>query len=352
MNVLVKGELILFGTVGNGLFEEGFTAMDVVTALAEHGRSKDITVRVNSGGGIATEGLAIFNALESHRGKVTVVIESIAASAASIIAMAGEEVVMKTGAVMMVHDPAAFTMGNSSDHAKSIEALETLAAAMADIYAEKTGRKVDDVRTEMKAETWMTAQEAVDKGYADTIQKQRGRSKEPTAFDYRLYQHAPERMVALAEARGWNSRNEADTAANSETTEIDMTEAEKAAAEKAAADKIVADKAAADAQAKAEAEAKTAADAQSDARAKTERERATQIVAACAIAGASAKASEFIASDKQVGQVLAELQTLRVEGKLKPTEEISAHHNTDEPDKSKSWAKAVARVNRMRGLAA
>lgn len=348
MNVLVKGELILFGTVGNGLFEEGFTAMDVVTALAEHGRSKDITVRVNSGGGIATEGLAIFNALESHRGKVTVVIESIAASAASIIAMAGEEVVMKTGAVMMVHDPAGFTMGNSSDHAKSIEALETLAAAMADIYAEKTGRAVDEVRGEMKAETWMTAQEAVDKGYADTIQKQRGRSKEPTAFDYRLYQHAPERMVALAEARGWKSRDQVADIAADNTTEIEMTEAEKAAAEKAAADKIVADKAAADATAKAEADAKVVADAG----VKGERERATQIVAACEIAGASAMAAAFIASDKQVGQVLVELNTLRAEGKLKPTTEISAHHNTGEPDKAKSWAKVTDMVNRRRGHAA
>lgn len=349
MNVLVKGELILFGTVGDGFFEDGFTAMDIVTALADHGRSNDITVRINSGGGVATEGMAIFNALESHRGKVTVVIESIAASAASIIAMAGEEVVMKTGAVMMVHDPAAFTMGNSSDHAKSIEALETLAAAMADIYSEKTGRSADEVRAEMKAETWLTAEEAIEKGYADTMIKQRGRPKDPTAFDYRLYQHAPERMVALAETRGWKSRDqEADFAADArQTQEINMTESERAAADKAAADKIIADKALADAKIKADAELKAA---ETKAEATGERERATQIVAACSLAGASSKAAEYIASDKTVGQVMAELQTLRAEGKIKPSEEISARHNGNQDEKP--WAKVTNMVNRRRGHAA
>lgn len=335
MNVLVDGEIVLFGTVGEGFFEDGFTAMDVVTALAEIGRSKDVTVRINSGGGIAMEGVAIFNALDSHRGKVNVVVESIAASAASIIAMAGETVTMKTGAVIMVHDPSAITLGNSEEHAKSVEMLETLATSMADIYAEKTGRKASAIREEMKSEIWLTAKEAVAKGYADKIDKQK--SKEPTAFDYRLYQHAPERMVALAEARSWKHGGpKADVSAT--TQESEMTDAEKVAA-----DKLAAEKAAAEAKAKSEAEAKAKADAEAAAKAKAEgtetleqitarvradlAEQHKQIVAACEIAGAPGKAVEFIGAGKTVAAVLTELREIRAAGKTATgSTEINPHN--------------------------
>jgi ATP-dependent protease ClpP protease subunit len=314
MDILRDGEIVLSGTVGMGLFEDGFTYSDVVEALATIGRGTDVTVRVNSGGGIATEGIAIFNALDSHRGKITVVIESIAASAASIIAMAGDEVVMRAGSSMMIHDPAAFTMGNSQDHAKSVEMLETMAVSMADIYAEKTGRSAKDIREEMKAETWMTAKEAVAKGYADKIEK--GRTKEVTAFDYRLYQHAPERMVALAESRGW--KHPGVTADDSAATpnghkENTMTEAEKAAADKAAAEKIAADKAAeakAADKAAAEAASKSTGDAVADA-VKAERQRAADIHAACQMVGKSDKATAFIAEGKTLSEVVAALQAER-----------------------------------------
>jgi len=201
MDVLKNGEILLHGIVGEGFFEDGFTAMDVVSALAEIGRGEDVDVHINSGGGIATEGVAIFNSLDSHRGNVTVIVEAVATSAASLIALAGDEIIMKTGALLMVHDPAAFTMGNKADHQKSVEMLDTLSASMADIYAEKTGRPIDEIRAEMAEETWLTADEAVEKGYADRTGERR--NEQPTAFDYRIYQHAPERMVALAVANAW-----------------------------------------------------------------------------------------------------------------------------------------------------
>ncbi len=201
MDVLKNGEILLHGTVGEGLFEDGFTAVDVISALAEVGRTADIVVRLNSGGGLAMEGIAIHNAFHSHRGKVTVVVEAIAASAASLLAMAGDEIVMRTGATMMVHDPSGITLGTAADHQKSVEMLETIGASMAAVYAEKTGRPIDEVRAEMIGELWMTAAEAVEKGYADKTDEQR---TEPTAaFDYRLYSRAPERLVAMAEACNW-----------------------------------------------------------------------------------------------------------------------------------------------------
>lgn len=339
MNVLQNGEILLYGTVGNlGYFwgedDEWFTASDVVAALAEIGRDKDVTVRINSGGGVATEGVAIFNAFTAHRGKVNVSVESIAASAASIIAMAGDTVVMRTGAVMMVHDPAAFTMGDSDEHAKSIAMLETLATAYAEIYAEKTGRPVDEVRAEMKAETWMTARDAVAKGYADTVEK--GKSKaEPTAFDYRIYQHAPERMVALAESRGWRHPGQtADPAAhNRQAKEIDMTDAEKAAAEAAEKTRI-------EAEAKAKVDAEVTA--RTDAAVAQERKRAADIQAACQMVGKPDKATAFIAEGKSLSEVVAGLQADRSPA------DVSARHDAgsgeSQKDNAAAWGNVISKL--------
>lgn len=343
MDVMKDGEMVLSGTVGAGFFDDGFTYLDVVEALASIGRNNDVVVHINSGGGIATEGIAIFNALESHKGKVTVIVESVAASAASVIAMAGDDVVLRSGASMMIHDPAAFTVGNSGEHAKSVEMLETIATSMADIYAEKTGRKAKDIREEMKAETWMTAKEAVAKGYADRIEK--GRSKEPMAFDYRVYQHAPERMVALAESRGWKHPGAtADTAANPnrQHEEISMTDAEKVAADKLAAEKIVADKAAADKltadKAAADAAAKSTGDAVADA-VTAERKRAADIHAACQMVGKADKAVAFISEGKSLSDVVAALQADRAT----TDKDVNARHTkTDSPA---TLDKFVDRVN-------
>ncbi|WP_342640930.1 head maturation protease, ClpP-related [Rhodoligotrophos ferricapiens] len=204
MDILVDGELYLYGTVGDSFWDEGFTSMDVVRALAELGRTTDVTVHINSGGGIAFEGSAIYNALAAHAGKVTVIVESIAASAASLIAMAGEEIIMRKGAIMMIHDPSMITIGNSEDHQKSVAILDKLADSMADIYAEKTGRSADEIRQEMRSEIWLEAEDAVAQGYADRLDE--ADAPEPTAFDYRLYQNTPERIVALADARAWSKR--------------------------------------------------------------------------------------------------------------------------------------------------
>ncbi|MEP5580363.1 MAG: head maturation protease, ClpP-related [Nitratireductor sp.] len=207
MNVLIDGEIVLHGVVGDDFWSDGFVARDVIDALARLGRAADVTVRINSGGGIATEGAAIYSVLKAHGGKVSVVVEGIAASAASIIAMAGETVTMTTGAIMMIHEPSGITLGTSADHEKSVEMLEAVADSLADIYAEKTGRSREECRADMREELWLTADEAVEKGYADATEGDAGEDAPPVAaFDYRIYQHAPERIVALADARGWTRR--------------------------------------------------------------------------------------------------------------------------------------------------
>lgn len=199
--ILADGELTLSGDVGDMWFGDNFTYSDVVVALAQVDNDSDLIVRLNSGGGIATEGAAIHALLARRGGRTDVVVEGIAASAASLIAMAGEKVTMSDGSIMMIHDPSGVTFGTSDDHAKSIEGLEALATAYARVYAEKSGNTAEECRAVMKRETWLTAEEAVAQGFADSAG---GNAADAVAaFDYRIYANAPKRLVALARKNGW-----------------------------------------------------------------------------------------------------------------------------------------------------
>lgn len=199
--LLKNNEIWLYGTVGTGVVdgEEGFTSIDVRDALAELD-GRDATVRVNSGGGWSHEGVAIHNQLKAHRGKVTVIVEGVAASAASVLAMAGDEIVMRPGAFMMVHEASGLTVGNAADHAKTIEALETVNKSMASIYVAQTRRPNAEIRKEMRAETWMDAGEAVKKRYATSVADS-GRAAQPTAFAWNTYAKAPTQIAACATAK-------------------------------------------------------------------------------------------------------------------------------------------------------
>ncbi|OHV26229.1 Clp protease ClpP [Rhizobium sp. RMa-01] len=204
MNVLKNGELWLYGTVGLGVTdEEGFTAINVRDALAEIG-GQDVTVRINSPGGWADEGITIYNNLRAHPGKVTVLIEGIAASAASIIAMAGHEIVMRTGTYMMVHEPSGLTWGNIQDHAKMIEQLDTINRSMADIYVKQTRRPKAEILRELADETWMDGAQAVQKRYATRVTD--ARAVQPPAFAWSTYRNTPAAVSASGsrqQARGF-----------------------------------------------------------------------------------------------------------------------------------------------------
>lgn len=205
--ILNGNELYLSGFVGDNFWDDGFTTAEVVSALAALGPS-DVTLRINSGGGIATEGAAIYAALKQHKGAVNVQVEGIAASAASLIAMAGATRVMTAGAVMMIHDPATVTFGDVTAHEQTIRALNALGDAYAGIYAEVAGISVEDARAMMRAETWMSGQDALDHGFATHTRALAPASldTEPTAFAYGVYAKAPRTLVALATSRGWQPR--------------------------------------------------------------------------------------------------------------------------------------------------
>jgi ATP-dependent protease ClpP protease subunit len=193
MSVLVQGSTIyLYGDVGDFGGSEFFSPSDVVLALGQVGRSKPVTVSLNSGGGDAMDGLTIYNLLSGHQGSVTIEVDGIAASAASLIAMAGDQVVMKAGSLMMIHDPRGVTFGTSDDHDKTSEALDKMGEQYASVYAGKSGKSVADIRTLMKSEIWLTAREAVAGGFADDAEEAPARMA--AKFDYRLYARAPREL--------------------------------------------------------------------------------------------------------------------------------------------------------------
>lgn len=199
--ILEDGKLRLSGYVGDYYFEDGFTSSDVVLALAQVEDDEDLDVHINSGGGVASEGAAIHALLSARSGTTNIIVEGIAASAASLIAMAGETVTMSAGSVMMIHDPSGYTFGTSEDHSKTIEGLEALATAYARVYAAKSGKSAEECREIMKAERWLTPQQAVADGFADATTEVTADAV--AAFDYRIYAHAPKRLTALASKKNW-----------------------------------------------------------------------------------------------------------------------------------------------------
>ncbi|WP_323041140.1 head maturation protease, ClpP-related [Gemmobacter sp.] len=194
-------EIRLYGTVGSSWWEEEYFTAKMVREQLD-GLSGPITVRINSGGGIATEGQAIYTALRGYQDTVEVVIEGVAASAASLIAMAGDSITMTPGAILMIHDPASWYVdgrGTEDDHLKAARALGVIANAYAGLYAKRAGISVDDAREIMKAETYYDGPAAVEAGFA-TVYDEAGDESAPAAFDYRLYQHAPQRLLTAAGA--------------------------------------------------------------------------------------------------------------------------------------------------------
>ncbi|MDQ0510887.1 head maturation protease, ClpP-related [Ancylobacter amanitiformis] len=216
MSVLVNGEIVLTGFVGDSFWDEGFTDKEVIEALAEIGPTTDVMVRLNSGGGYVSHGKAIYNALSMHKGKVTVSVEGTAASAASVIAMAGEEIIMRRGATMMVHDPLFFTYGNAEEHKKSAEILDKEAVSIAVIYADRSGKTEDECREIMQEETWFTADEAVEEGFATSADTKK--AKAVASFDYSIYAHAPRAAVALTKKNSWNLREAMQAASSAVAT--------------------------------------------------------------------------------------------------------------------------------------
>ncbi len=149
-------------------FLGGVSAEGLIQQLNEISASS-INVRINSPGGAVFEAIAIYNALVSHSATINVYVDSLAASAASVIAMAGDKITMMVGSQLMIHDAMGVEMGNAAELREFADFLDKQSDNIASIYAEKSGGKAEDFRALMLAETWMFPEEAVELGLADVV---------------------------------------------------------------------------------------------------------------------------------------------------------------------------------------
>ncbi|HGK3773577.1 TPA: head maturation protease, ClpP-related [Klebsiella pneumoniae] len=158
----------VFDVIGQDYWGEGITAKRIAGALRAM-NGADVTVNINSPGGDMFEGLAIYNLLREYEGHVTVKVLGIAASAASIIAMAGDDIQIGRGAFLMIHNCWVYAMGNRHDFAELAQSLESFDTAMADIYAARSGLDIAAVQKLMDGESYIGGSDAVAKGLADSL---------------------------------------------------------------------------------------------------------------------------------------------------------------------------------------
>jgi ATP-dependent protease ClpP protease subunit len=166
INNIVGGEadVMLYGEIG----WMGTTAEDFVGDLKQL-QANQINLHLSSPGGGVFDGIAIMNALRAHPANVTVYVDSLAASIASVIAMAGDRIIVRQAAEFMIHEASGLVIGNAGDCREMAELLDRQSDKIAGIYAARAGGTVEDWRAAMAKETWYSAQEAVDAGLADEV---------------------------------------------------------------------------------------------------------------------------------------------------------------------------------------
>lgn len=164
----MSNELYIYDVIGEGFFESGVTAKGVRDELAKLSKKDPITVRINSPGGSVFEAVAIRAQLEQWPGGVNVVVDGLAASAASYIATVGDSVSMVEGSMLMIHDPWTLAVGNAAEMQKAAETLDKIAESLVGAYSKKSGKDAATVRQTMKDETWLTVDDAISYGLADS----------------------------------------------------------------------------------------------------------------------------------------------------------------------------------------
>lgn len=182
--------LEIYDAIGADWFGQGITASIVSDAMKTAGDYSCLNVRLNSPGGDLFEGVAIYNLFRSCGKPVNVSVDGLAASAASLVAMAGDTITMGVGTQMMIHRAMGGAMGYADDMRKLADILDSVSASAADIYVTRTGMKKDKVMKLMDAETWMSANEALDSGFATAVSEHKAQNV-AGRFDLSMFKNTP-----------------------------------------------------------------------------------------------------------------------------------------------------------------
>ena len=329
--VTAGAEVAIYDEIGAyGVSAKGFLAE--LGALPE---GTPVDLRLNSPGGSVFDAVAIHNAIKRHEGTVTVWIDGIAASAASYIAMAGDEIVMPENAFLMIHDPAGLVMGTAEDMRAMAEALDKVKGSLVSGYAAKSGRTPEEVSALMAAETWFDASDAVAQGFADRL-------IEPVRiaanFDIGRFRNAPPVLVEQVEAEPepGDDTDGTNTEATDDVADGDQVEDEEDD-EVAAPDTP---------QSPAETPAPSGTPPDPSAIRAEAIGHARAVVDLCRLAGHPQMAGRFLEQDASLDEVRAALLAAKAEAEP----EIAPHH--PQPGRSSAarpWGEIVARTFKLKG---
>ena len=318
-------EVLIYDEIGAyGVSAKGF--------LAELGALPDgvpVDLRLNSPGGSVFDAVAIFNALTRHTGTITVWIDGIAASAASYVAMAGDEIVMPENAFLMIHDPSGIVMGTAADMRDMAATMNKIAGSMVRGYAARSGKSEEEIASLMAAETWFDAKDALDAGLAT-------RMVEPVriaaSFDIARFRNVPPALVeAVADAvpDGPEGQDDAATTLDNADPAITGDPAPNPDPEPEAAPAAPASPSPDPASIRAEAIA-----------------HARAVIDLCRLAGQPQMAGRFLEQDASLDAVRAKLLAAKAEAEP----DISAHHPQPGPGPSaRPWGDVIARTFKSKG---
>nr|WP_217694975.1 MULTISPECIES: ClpP-like prohead protease/major capsid protein fusion protein [Pseudomonas] len=199
LKALAKGhaEILLYDEIGMW----GITAQQFARDLKALGDLSLISLRIHSPGGDVFEGTAIYNLLKNHPAKVEAHIDGLAASMASVIAMAADTIYMPENAMMMVHKPWGIQGGDADDMRRYAALLDKVEDTLVQSYVSKTGKTEEDIKALLKGETWMTGREAVEAGFADHLTEPLAAAAQLTSKRMQEFTHMPEALKSLMQPR-------------------------------------------------------------------------------------------------------------------------------------------------------
>jgi len=328
-------EIFIYGSIGKSWFDDdAVSAKSFVDDLKALGDVDKITLRINSPGGVVYDGLAIHNAIKAHKAEVTAVVDGLAASMASFIAMAANKIVMPKNSFMLIHKASGMCWGNSDDVEKLMKDLKRIDKVAAQAYADRSKQALSAVNDLMAEDRLMDADEAVELGYADEI----GEEVEIAAnYDHRGFNFMPagarEKFEHLLSSEDPPSEDDDDE-------EEDDDDGDKPAASPSSGNKKADKKGSV-----------VSLDAARGEGSKRGREYSAEITDLCALAGAPASmASDFIRNGVPVASARKKLLAYRAEGSV----DVNGHHSgstgllsqrSQVQDKAASWDKAIASIN-------
>jgi ATP-dependent Clp endopeptidase proteolytic subunit ClpP len=168
-NLADKAEIWIYEQIGEDFWTGGGMTAKAFQKELSGITAKQIDLHINSPGGEVFDGITIYNLLKQHPASITTYIDGLAASIASVIALAGDKVYMAENALYMIHNPYGMAVGDASEMRKMADTLDKVGSSLITAYASKTGRDSAEIADWMEQETWMGAQEALESGFVDEI---------------------------------------------------------------------------------------------------------------------------------------------------------------------------------------